>query len=346
MSKSAPKAPDFAGAAAEQAQSSKEVTNQQTWANRPTQNTPWGTSTWNPSAAVDPATGQSVTRWEQNVSLSPQQQEALDSQMAVQRGRSGLAESMLTRMNNEYSPLVNWDNMSPGAEAIQAPDLQNSVDFSGAPALPDVAGTRQRAEDAIYGRAKSRLDPRFEQEELDFRNRLYAQGLREGDRAFDREVQNFGRNKTDAYQTAMKESIMGGGAEAARDFGMGMNARQQAINEIMSGANFGNTSMLQEVGGQAQAGGFNQQLRQQDIAEEMQRRGFSLNEINAILTGQQVGMPGMPNFSNANASQGIQSLAAAQMTGQANLDAFNAEQAALQGMLSGAGGLATKFIGG
>jgi SOS response regulatory protein OraA/RecX len=32
---------------------------------------------------------------------------------------------------------------------------------------------------------------------------------------------------------------------------------------------------------------YQNQLRQQQIAEDMQRRGYSLNEINAILTGQQ-----------------------------------------------------------
>jgi hypothetical protein len=35
----------------------------------------------------------------------------------------------------------------------------------------------------------------------------------------------------------------------------------------------------------------------------MQQRGFSLNEINALLSGQQVSTPAMPNFSNASAAQ-------------------------------------------
>jgi hypothetical protein len=110
-------------------------------------------------------------------------------------------------------------------------------------------------------------------------------------------------------------------------------------------ANFGNAAQGQQLGQNIQAGGYNTQQRQQAITEEMQRRGFSLNEINAILTGQQVGMPGMPSFSNATKSEGTQNLAAAQMTGQANLDAFNAEQAALQGMMSGVGGMAGGFMG-
>jgi hypothetical protein len=45
------------------------------------------------------------------------------------------------------------------------------------------------------------------------------------------------------------------------------------------------------------------QIRQQQLTEAMQQRGFSLNEINALLSGQQVGMPQMPSFSQATAAQ-------------------------------------------
>jgi DNA-binding transcriptional MerR regulator len=94
------------------------------------------------------------------------------------------------------------------------------------------------------------------------------------------------------------------------------------------------------------AGGYNTQLRQQQMAEEMQKRGFSLNEINAIITGQQVGMPSMPGFQNAQRAEGNQALAAAQMTGQAQLDKFNAEQAAVQGMMQGVGSMGMGFMPG
>jgi len=345
MSKSAPKAPDYRAAAEEQAQSSREVTNMQTWANRPQQNTPWGSSMWTSSSTIDPATGQPVTQWQQDITLSPQQQAALDSQMAVQQNRGQLAESMLTRMNREYAPLMNWNQMPTTGQPVSAANLQTGLDYSGAPALPDVTDTRNRVEDAIYGRATSRLDPRFQQQESDMRSRLYNQGLREGDAAWEREFGNFGRDKTDAYQTAMNEAIMGGGQEAARDFGMGLQGRQQAIGEINRQGDFYNQAAAQQQGLAQQASAYQTQQRQQAIAEEMQRRGFSLNEINAILTGQQVGMPAMPNFSQAAAAQPVQALSAAQMQGQANLDAFNAEQQALQGMMSGAGSLAGGFMG-
>lgn len=345
MSKSAPKAPDYEAAAQQQAQSSREVTEQQTWANRPTQNTPFGQSTWDNTPTWDPSTQQYVNKWTQNINLTPESQAALDSQQRIQAGRSGLAESMLTRVNNEFSPTMDWSQMPRGGTSVNPGQLQTNLDFSGAPEVSSGADTRNRAEEAIYSRAKSRLDPRFSQEEGDIRARLYGQGLREGDAAWERELGNFGRSKEDAYQTAMNEAIMGGGQEASREFGMDTARRNLMTGELMQQANFGNTAQGQQLGLQTQAGGYNTQLRQQAIAEEMQRRGFSLNEINAILTGQQVGMPGMPSFSNASRSEGTQNLAAAQMTGQANLDAFNAEQAAMQGMMSGVGSIAGGFMG-
>jgi hypothetical protein len=89
---------------------------------------------------------------------------------------------------------------------------------------------------------------------------------------------------------------------------------------------------------------YQNQLRQQQISEAMQARGFTLNEINALLSGQQVAMPQMPSYNTAARAEGTQNLAAAQMTGQAELDRFNAQQAATQGMMSGIGSMAGGFM--
>jgi DNA-binding transcriptional MerR regulator len=225
--------------------------------------------------------------------LDPDSEAALRAQQRVGRSRSELAEGLTGRLQDEFGGRVNFDDFTSLAGVPQANDE-----------------TRQRAEDAMYGRMTSRLDPRFQQEEGDLRSRLYNQGLTEGDSAFQREIDNFGRGRTDAYQTAMNESIMGGGAEQSRLFGMEMDA-----------------------------GGRQNQTRQQQIAESMQERGYSLNEINAMLTGQQVGMPQMPSFSTASRSEGNQALQAAQLGHEAELDSFNADQAATQGMMSGAAGM-------
>src|SRR5262245_5260053 len=88
----APPPPDYSGAAKEQAQSSKEVTNMQTWANRPQINTPWGSQSWETEAVVDPATGQPVTKWTQNTALSPEGAAAQQAQADITQGRSEAAK--------------------------------------------------------------------------------------------------------------------------------------------------------------------------------------------------------------------------------------------------------------
>jgi len=62
-------------------------------------------------------------------------------------------------------------------------------------------------------------------------------------------------------------------------------------------------------------------LRQNAIAEEALRRGMPLNELNALLTGQQVSMPNMPGFGQANRAAGADYLGAANAQGSYNLSA-------------------------
>jgi hypothetical protein len=85
--------------------------------------------------------------------------------------------------------------------------------------------------------------------------------------------------------------------------------------------------------------GLQTQLRQQKIAEEAQRRNMSLNEMNALMSGQQVQAPQMPGFQTATSSQPVDSMGAARLTGQSMLDQYNAQQQGMQGMMSGAMGL-------
>jgi hypothetical protein len=292
--KSAPAAPDYTAAAEQQGASSRANTEQQTWANRPTVNTPWGQQTWEAAPVWDPTTEQYLNQWETNINLTPEQQASLDAQQRIQGARSGIAEDLLGN--------------------LQA-DATRGVDWGGLPAAPgqldDTAQYRQNAEDALYRRAASRLDPMWQAREASQETKLWNSGFRPGDAGFDASMGQFGQQRNDAYQQAIDQAIAGGRAEAA-----GMQG-------------------LDIQGGQYQT-----QQRQQALAEQMQRSGYSLNQINAILSGQQVAMPQMPNVSQAGAAQATNYLGAAQMQGQSQLDAFNAEQAQLQGMLSGAGSLA------
>lgn len=324
MSKNTPAPPDYAGAAQQQAQSSREVTEQQTWANRPTINTPFGQQTWSVTPQWDPATGQYINTWAQNTNLTPEAQRSLDSQMQLQQSRSDLANDLTGRMESEYSQPMNWGGFQELSGPMQNEQIQRSVGNT-----PDYM---KSAEDAIYNQWSSRQEPRMQQESEAMRTRLYNQGLTEGDAAYDQAMQRMSQDQNDARQQAQYQATIGAGQEAQRMQGMDVQsgnfanqASGQAYQQNMNSANFQNT------------------LRQQQIAEAMQQRGFSLNEINAIMSGQQVGMPSMPSFNAANRSEGEQSLQAANMGWGAQMDAYNAQQQQQQGTMSGLAGMAMMF---
>jgi hypothetical protein len=305
---STPDAPDYTGAAQAQAQSSREVTEQQSWANRPDQYTPFGNQTWQNQQVWDPSTNQYLNRWAQNTELAPDLQSAANAQMESTRARSELGNQIAqNRLGSDFAEGVDWNNIEP-----QMGSTVSARDYG------DTATLRNRMEDNLYNRATSRLDPQWGNRESDLRTRLYNMGAKEGDQAYDRAMEEFGRDRNDAYQQAQYGAVAGGGTEQANEIGMGGQIQGQ----------------------QQQASAYQTQLRQQAIAEELQRRGTNLNEMNALFSGQQVSMPSMPSFQGAAAAQPVQALQAAQMQGQSALDQFNAQQGAQQGMLSGIAGLA------
>ena len=174
---------------------------------------------------------------------------------------------------------------------------------------------RQNAIDEMYGQATSRLDPMWEQNTENQLDQLRNQGLRPGDEAFDNATERLENQKTDAYSQAMFAAVRHGGAEGSRVFD---------INR--SSAAFDNT------------------VRQSQISEEMQRRGFSLNEINAILSGQQIQMPGMPGFNSAERSQGTDYSGAVNSQFGANMDVFSARQGQSQMLMEGVTGMGSMMF--
>lgn len=340
MSKQTPASPDYTGAAQAQAQSSREVTEQQTWANRPTINTPFGQQTWEVAPTWDPSTGQYINSWTQNTNLTPESQAALDAQMNIQEGKSNIANNLLGRAEGEFGQEMNWDDFTKMGEAVDAPTYNPEAIQRSIGNTPDYL---KSAEDAIYGQWSGRQEPRMQQELDRARTQLYNSGLKEGDQAYDAEMQRLRQDQSDARTQAQYQATIGAGQEAQRMQGMDVqsggfanSAAQQALQQQLA---IGSQGFNQ----QQAASGFQTQLRQQQIAEQMQKRGFSLNEINAILTGAQVGMPGMPSFNTANRGESTQYNQAAQSQGQYNIDAFNAQQAGMNSAMQGLGGMAMMF---
>jgi hypothetical protein len=426
MGKDQPDPPDYAGAAQAQAKASREQIEQQTWANRPNINTPFGQQVWSITPTWDPTTGQYINAWTQNINLTPETQRALDSQMRVQQGRSSMSEELLQGYSGLYATPMSWGGLTPMAQTPgtaqygpmpQAQQFQSQLNTDnltqvnqvGTEGLQEVNqfGTDdlqsvdpsqryyQSAEDAIYGQWANRMEPQFQRQEEQLHTRLMNQGLRPGDAAYDAEIEKLRQAQADARTNAQYQATIGAGQEAARMHGMDLSTRQnqfgerdsifenqmaqrgqqfgerntifgnqmnqrgQEFGERLAAGNFANQAaaaqLQQELGlagfsdsranqlyGQAmQNAEYQNRLRQQEIAERMQERGWGINEINAMLSGQQVGMPQMPSFTSAQGQQAPNYLAAANMGYNAALDAYGIGQQNLNSALSGIGTIAS-----
>lgn len=359
--------PDYTGAAQAQGQASKEVTNIQNWANRPTQNTPWGSTSWNAESAVDPSTGQPVTKWTQNTTIDPTLQKALDQQFQMQEGRSNLANSFMGRVSDAYNkPMTSYDS-APGYSVASAPkDLRTSFGYRGPqfnlntgdnPALPTVdTGYR----DQVASQLMERMQPIHERQGNQLETRLANQGLTVGSDAYKTALDQLNQRQAAERYNALDTA----GQEAQRLYNMQMGSRQQAFNEDLGTGQFYNQATGQEYtqnlgsanfGNQAKTNQYNlnrqqaldqNQVRQAMIAEEMQKRAQALNEMNAVMNGQQVGMPQMPSFVSAARSETPDYIGAASAQGQSNSNTLGG-LFSLGGSILGAGSgsIAGKLFG-
>jgi hypothetical protein len=256
----------------------------------------------------------------------------------------------------EYAPSI--------GTAFNFSNPQETLTTTDNPALPQFDSSYR---DTVANQLMQKMQPVHDYQKRQTEAQLSNMGFRAGTEGYDRELNNLNSRQAAERYNALDAS----GAEAQRLYNMQMGGRQQAFNEDLSGGNFANQAAQQgynqnlgaqqfanQAYGQASAldlakmaaqnqamqqqyGLNNQfvntqnQVRQQAIAEEAQRRGMSLNEMNALLSGQQVNMPNMPSFNAAGRSETPQILNATQMGYDAQLGAYNASQAANANTMGG-----------
>jgi hypothetical protein len=233
-------------------------------------------------------------------------------------------------------------------------------------AMPEASdATLQRVQQGLM----SRLDPQHAQQQSALEARVANMGLARGSPQWNKEMQRLGDTQSRENFDALKDA----GAEQSRLYGMQMQGRQQGFNELQGAGQFQNQAQAQgfqqgmaqnaqnfgqqatagaQNFGQQQAAGnqnFNQQMaasnyqnqiRQQQIAEQMQQRTMPLNELNALLQGTQVGQLQTPSFSTSQSTGGTNYYGAAKDQYGVGLDAQNAAAADKQGVMSGLGSIA------
>jgi hypothetical protein len=200
MGKKAPKSPSPQAQASAQGVQDRDTA----WYNAMLQNmnqtTPYGSLTYTQTGTKE------EPKWVSNITLSPEQQQILDSQNRQDIAMSGLGEQQIGRIGESVATPYSYDS------------IQNAL-----PTFGDINQASTRAEEALM----SRLNPQFQRQEEAMRTRLINQGIGQGSQAYQREMETFGQQQNDARMQA----ILGGQQFGSNEQNMALQRRGQEINE-------------------------------------------------------------------------------------------------------------------
>lgn len=198
---SAPAAPDPYAVSNAQTQSNQQTAAYNASLNRYNQTTPFGSQTWTQNGA----NADGSPNWSSNISLTPTAQATLDNSM-----QSALGMSQLQRQFQ-------------GAVGSQ---LGSSLDTS------SIGTANQAAQDAVYKRATSTLDPQYQQQQTALDSRLAQQGITQGSDAYNVAQNNFARQRDSAYENARNDSITQGDQYGQQQLMQLLAIRNQPLDEL------------------------------------------------------------------------------------------------------------------
>ncbi len=171
-------------------------------------------------------------------------QQAVNQQTLANRANQTNALGASTQWTQ--GPNGQWTQSTNLARPLQqgVSGLEGQIANQGPLGTGDQA--REQAISGIYNQAASRLDPQFAQREQQERSMLANQGLDPGSEAYNNEMGNFNRSRTDAYSSAMNNAIQGGTAAQQATFNENLAAQNNPYQQLQA---------LQGMSGQA---GYNQ----------------------------------------------------------------------------------------
>lgn len=163
----------------------------------------------------------SPSGYRQVTAFSPEQQSIYDLGARAQSGALGVANDQLGRVNTALG------------QNLSAPTLQSSIGPT------DFTADREAITDSVFNRAKSRLDPMWQQGEDRLNTRLSNQGLGQNSTAAITAREGFGRDRNDAYEGALSSAILAGADE-----------QNTLFNQKLAQGNFGNQTAQQNFSNQ------------------------------------------------------------------------------------------------
>lgn len=305
------------------------------------QSSPYGTVKYDKIGSENIG-GNEVPRYQQTVTLAPEQQNLYNAMTGVEQSALDTAQTGFGNASQALSQPFNFGNV-PGLKtsAGSGQPLQYGLDTSGLPQLTgqnDFSADRKRVEDAYM----SRFNEDHPKQQEDTISRLNAEGLQRGSAAYDNAMTGLDRQQNDAKNLA----IQAGGAEQSRLFGLDSQARGQIFGERQAQGAFNNAAQGQDYGQDFQNAGLNNQVRQQGIAESQIQRNQPINELATLLgLGGNIQTPtGAPQFNTNVNPTDVLGAYGQQMQGQMNN--YNQKMGANNAMWGALGSLGGSALGG
>jgi hypothetical protein len=209
----APAPPDPTQVAQQQSQLNRDAANYTQSMNRGSTTTPLGSQSFN-YRGTDPNTGAPI--YDETVSLAPEQQALLTQQTQQNQNVGNLSGRLLGGVEGAYS---------------------QPVDTSGLPQIygaDDLLGARKEAQDSVYNRYASYLDPQYQERERGLDTTLANKGVVEGSEAYNNARSQFGREREFDYGQARNAAVTGGTQEMQALYGMSADARGRGMNELLT----------------------------------------------------------------------------------------------------------------
>lgn len=318
-----PPAPDPTAVANAQSQANIASAQAQQKMNMVNTSGPYGTVTY----GSDP---NAPSGYSQTTTLNPQEQQILDSGNKAQIGALGVANDQIGRVAsaldkgldpsgvqttfNQGGPLQS--SYAPGGQIQSSYDpggtiksqFQHGQQVQGQVGPQDLTGAYQAAANASYNQAASRLDPQWDLQQKQLQTQLANQGLSQDSDAYKNALDQFQRQKTDAYNQANYSSQ-----------GQGLNAENTIYNQALSQGQFANQAAGQEYTQNLGAAQFSNQAQAQ-YNQEMANLAQFANSAQAQRNAQN---QQAAQFNNTTAAQQYaQNQGAAQFGNQANAQQF------------------------
>ena len=243
-----PPAPDYAGAAQAQGAANVETARLEGRMNRPDVISPFDRTI---------VTDLPDDRFLQTYTLAPEYEAQRKKQVEIQDAYLDTAGRLLGGLPQESFSLANLPAQ---------PGTIDRSNFATIPTMENLDDYATRVETAYYNRAISRLQPQFQQQEIDLRTQLINSGIPEGTTAYNNAFAELRMVQNDTLQGVAADSIREGQALADAQLGRATGLRSFQISDAAS-----------QVAEQ-------ERRRDRQLADLLLQREVPLSEI-ATLTG-------------------------------------------------------------